>query len=183
MTDEEKRAKKLEQLAQAREKALAKRRAIGELNRQEKQAKEELLNERIRKMEMLKSSKQQHEEEDEEEEEVQKVPKGRKNAPTKQGKGKVVKKVIEVSDSSSDDETSSESDDEPQVEYIVRRTKKAPKAPINPKGKKPTSYEDYDTPQLSAEVAKSVLKKRVMDDAQSIAFKSLFPYHNFWGLC
>lgn len=175
MTDEEKRAKKLEQLAQAREKALAKRRAIGELNRQEKQAKEELLNERIKKMEMLKASKQQ----EEEEEEVQKAPKGRKNAPTKQGKGKVVKKVIEVSDSSSDDETSSESDDEPQVEYIVRRTKKAPKAAINPKGKKPTSYEEYDTPQLSAEVAKSVLKKRVMDDAQSIAFKSLFPYHNF----
>lgn len=181
LTEEEKRAKRLEQLAKAREKAWEKKRAIGALNRQEKAMKEELMNERLKKLEMLKEAKSKNPDLDEDEEaEVQKAPKGGKNASTaKKGSKKVIKKVIEVSDSSSEDDSESSSDDEPQVEYVVRRTKKGSKAPAKPP-KAPKNFEEYDTPQLSAEVAKSVLKKRVMDDAQSIAFRSLFPYHNFW---
>lgn len=176
LTDDEKRAKRLEQLAQAREKAAEKRRALGDITRAEKQAKDDLLKDRIKKLEMLKA----HTEPITAEEEDEAPIKAKKAAAPKATKKKVLKKVIEVSDSSSDDSSeSSDSDDEPQVEYIVRRTKKAaPKAPKT-KGKKQAEYEEYDTPKLSAEVAKNLLKKLVMDDAQSIAFKSLFPYHNF----
>lgn len=180
-TEEEKRAKRLEHLAKAREKAAEKRRMMGDITRQEKAAKEELMNERIKKLEMLKAAKNKNTaevEEEDAEEEVQKAPKERKNAATpKKAAKKVIKKVIEVSDSSSEDDSESSSDDEPHVEYVVRRTKKGGKAQPKPKAAK--NFEDYDTPMLSAEVAKSVLKKRVMDDAQTIAFRSLFPYHNF----
>jgi hypothetical protein len=173
LTDEEKKAKRLEQLAKAREKAIEKRKMLGELRRQEKQVKEEVVLDRIKKLQMLKSTTQPNEDSEEEDE-----PKPTKKSAPKVAKKKVVKKVIEVSDSSSDDGSSSESDGEPQVEYIVRRTKKTVKEAKPTKSKK-DDYEDYETPRLSAEVAKSVLKKRVMDDAKSMAFKSLFPYHNF----
>lgn len=90
-------------------------------------------------------------------------------------KKKVVKKVIEVSDSSSDDDTESESDDEPTVEYVVRRSKRGGKA----SSRSQRAPVEYDTPRLSAEVARNMLKEKVMNDAQMSAWKSLFPYHNF----
>lgn len=90
-------------------------------------------------------------------------------------KKKVIKKVIEVSDSSSDDDTESESDDEPAVEYVVRRSKRGGKA----SSRSQRAPVEYDTPRLSAEVARNMLKEKVMNEAQVSAWRSLFPYHNF----
>lgn len=105
-------------------------------------------------------------------EEVQ--PKNKASIKKTELKKKVVKKVIEVSDSSSDDDDESESSEdesEPEVEYVVRRTKRGSKVAQKP-------VKEYTTPKLSAEVARNMLRDKVMNDAQNTAFRSLFPYHN-----
>jgi len=181
----EAKAKRLEQLAQAREKALEKRRLMGEVTRQEKAAKEAAFQEKVKTLKMLKGEAPKETTEEDTKEDTKEAEPKPARAPKKPTKTKkVVKKVIEISDSSSssssDDSSSSDedcsSDDEPKVKYIVRRKKKTKSKSSKPKGKKAA---DVDTSRLTAEVAKDLLKKRVMDDAQRAAFQSLFPYSQF----
>jgi hypothetical protein len=174
---EDKKAKRLEQLAQARQKALEKRRLIGEVSRLEKAAKEEAFQDKLKTLKMLKGPTPK---EDAPVDVVKEEP-PMKPVKKKAVKKKVTKKVIEISDSSSsssDDSSSSEeecsSEDEPKVQYIVKRKKKASKSKATHK-----KVADVETSRLTAEVAKDLLKKRVMDDAQRAAFQSLFPYSQF----
>jgi hypothetical protein len=177
---EDKKAKRLEQLAQARQKALEKRRLIGEVSRLEKAAKEEAFQDKLKTLKMLKGPTPK---EDVLVDVVKEEP-PMKPVKKKAVKKKVTKKVIEISDSSSsssDDSSSSEeecsSEDEPKVQYIVKRKKKASKSKAT--HKKVDKVADVETSRLTAEVAKDLLKKRVMDDAHKAAFASLFPLHQF----
>jgi hypothetical protein len=157
----------LEKLKAARVKALEAKHKLGTIR---KAQKEEERAEIDKKYQEVMAKKQPTQEEVEEVEEVK--PK-KKAAPKK----KPTKKVIEISDSSSDDDDESSDDEsEPEVEYIVRRSKSKGVSKA-----KPTKQQnvEYDTPKLSAEVARHMLKERVMSDAQQMAWKSLFPYHNF----
>lgn len=165
----DKRAAMLEQLARARVKAAEKRRLLGDVRRKEKAAKDEELKERIKKLNIFKDEAKEEEPKEEE-------PKPKINKKTTK---KPAQKIIEISDTSSDDATSdeSDSDDQRHVEYIVmRKPRSKPRAPRALKVKEP---KEYETSKLTAEVAKDLLKQRVMSDAQKAAFASLFPYHNF----
>lgn len=169
---DEKRAKMLEHLAKAREKAAEKRRLIGNITKKEKEAKEKAFQERIKKIEMLEKADREDNIEDEE---PKKTKHKKINKPVKDVQRTKLRKVIEISESSSDDETSedSESEDDP-VEYVVKRKPRS-----KPKATKTRQPKEYDTPRLTAEIAKDLLKQRVMSDAQKAAFESLFPMHRF----
>lgn len=99
----------------------------------------------------------------EEVKEVESVPKKTK---------KTKKKVIVVS--SSDDESAESSESEPEIEYVIKRnSKRTSKAkPV----KQPKEYEHHE---LTATVARDILRTKIMDRTNSEAFKSIFPYHNF----
>lgn len=169
--------KRLKQLAAAREKALEKRRMLGDMRRKEQELKEKVVKDRIKKIQMLEETLKQggvppltpvHDASD-----GFKARRERGRNPST--KKKVIKKVIEVSESSTDD-TDTETESENEIEYVVRRKPKTQKPP--PRKAKTTS-EEYDTPKLTAEVAKNLLKKKVYDDAQVMAMRTLFPYANF----
>jgi hypothetical protein len=173
MSDKPKRVlspEHLEKLKLAREKALEAKHKLGTIRRAQRDDEREQIDKKYQEV-MAKKGSKVVEAKTQDEDEVEEVkPSKSKKAPPKK---KVVKKVIEVSDSSDDDESeSSEEESEPEVEYVVRRTKKGGKVAHKP-------VKEYDTPKLSAEVARNMLRDRVMNEAQTSAFKSLFPYHNF----
>lgn len=162
-----KRAKMLEHLARAREKAAEKRRMLGELTRKEKAEKEKIIQDRLKNLALMeKTNNQQQQEKDEEPEKT--------TIKTKKKHKKTIKKIIEISDSSSgdddDDDTESGSDDDAKVQYVVKRKSR--------KGVKPKKQE-YETSRLTAEVAKDLLKQKVLSDTHREAFASLFPLHRF----
>lgn len=130
--------------------------------------------------------------------------------PTPPRPKKVIRKVIEITDSESDSESESESESEVESEcdyeseseveteseseveeeYVV---KKKPKRKVAIK-KKPIKQarksnalrhsltqpsRNYTTRELTPAVARGLLQDKVLNDAQKIAFNSLFPYHNF----
>lgn len=101
-------------------------------------------------------------------------------------------KIIELSDSSSEEEES-ESDDGYDVVRVVRKPKAKPKA-VPKKSKTKTkkkkivesssesdseSDEDADTKKLSGQVAREVLRHRILERAQNDAIRMLVP--NFRG--
>jgi hypothetical protein len=168
LTPEQKKQIRLENLAKGREKALAKRREVVDLKKKEKEVqlaeRQKKLNERWEKVKQYEASKQE--------------PKVEEQKATKPKK----KIQVEVSDSSDDDSTATESDSDESVEYVIERKPKkvavkkvvkksenAPKQPTMPQSKS----------QLTTEVAKNILKQKLMDDASAMAMRSLFPFHNF----
>lgn len=99
-------------------------------------------------------------------------------------------KIIELSDSSSEEEES-ESDDGYDVVRVVRKPKAKPKAvskrtktkkkkiPQSSSESDSESDEDADTKKLSGQVARDVLRRRVLEKAQNDAIRMLVP--NFRG--
>ena len=97
--------------------------------------------------------------------------------------------IAEVSDSSSDEEQSSGgSDSDESVEVIVKRKPKTVVAKVSKK--KPASKAKKAAPEvapapqadvsrLTAEVAKQLLKQKLIDENYNTAMRSLFPMHNF----
>lgn len=172
MTPEQLREFRNANLARGREKALAKRKEIIDLKRKEK---EMLLEERKKKIDERMMKVKQYEEESKPKEVVEQPTQPKKNK-------KQIK--IELSDSSDDDKSSSESDSDESVEFVVQRkprkvaVKKVKKKAIAHHESIPHHVQQPSVQKLSGEVAKQMLQKKLMDDAQAMAFRSLFPYHN-----
>jgi hypothetical protein len=155
MSDKPKRQmtpEQLEKLAQAREKAVEKRRQLGEITRKEKAMKELELTERMKKVGLTK----QEAEEQSEEEVV--------NAPTKSKPVPISPRRKVVVDSSSE----SDSDDEDEVEVLKAVKQKY-------KHKYAQKYKSkYNTSALK-ENANQVIKKQVNDELLKMAMASIFP--------
>lgn len=168
LTPEEKKQIRLENLARGREKALAKRKEVMELKKKEKELqleeRKKKIDERWAKVKEYEASKQEPKVEE------QKTMKPKK------------KIHVALSDSSDEESSSSESDSDESVEYVIERkpkklalkkgskkSEKAPKQPVQP----------HSASQLTTEVAKNMLKQKLMDDASAMAMRSLFPFHQF----
>ena len=176
---------RLQKLAAAREKALEVKRQLRVIKDDEKKTKKE---EREKKYKQV-LSKHAETAEPEEKEEIKvqgisPLEKAKADSTSKKVRKKVVKKVIEISESESDTEPESQSESESESEddepVIVIKKKKKPKKRTPPKPKtQPKEPRTYETDELTSAVAKDMLKQRLLQDTQRIAFNSLFPYHNF----
>lgn len=171
LTPEQKREIRLANLAKGREKALAKRKEVCELKKKEKEMqleeRKKKIDERLKKVQAYEESK--------------KATPPHIEEPPKTSKSKKQIKV-ELSDSS-EAESSSESDSDESVEFVVERKPKKVSVKKVVKSKEPQQVvqpkKEPTIKQLSAEVAKQQLQKKLMDDAYNQAYRSLFPYHNF----
>lgn len=166
LTSEEKKQKRLDALARGRATFFEKRKERSELRRKEEEMKlvekQKKLNERMQKVKEYEDSKKQEAQVD--------------KPVVKEKHKKVIK--VQVSDSSDSESNASESDSDSSVEVIVKRK---PKKMVVKKEPKPKVMQPKEpsTGQLSAEIAKNLLKNKLMQQAQDDAMRSLFPYHNF----
>lgn len=167
LTPEERKKRQLEALERGRQKAWARRREIGEIKRKEREMKLESIKKKI----------------DERIEKVKAFEESKKPAPPPEtedvNKQKTKKKInIELSDSESD-ENSTDSESDESIEYVVQRKPKT-KIVVKKQTKSKTIKEKPpSTKQITTEVAKQILKEKLMNDTMSQAMRSLFPYHNF----
>ena len=158
MTEEQ-----LKRLAEARVKALEKRRQLADLNKKEKALKEVELINRMKNVGLMKPTeiKQESESESEPEPEPQKIVKKAPKIP------QVVKvqrrKVIANSDSDSDS-----SDDEDEVE-VLRHVKQKYKAKYQQK------YKNQLNQNALKQNANQYIKKQVNDEVMKLAMQNIFP--------
>jgi hypothetical protein len=153
---------KAKQLQAAREKALEKRRMLAELTKKEKQMKQDALNERIAKVKQYEEKKVAPEEA---------PPPPRKKEKAAKPPPKKPPTPVESSESEESEAYESESSDE-SVEYIpVRKSSKVKTKYAKPKRERATS-------ELTAQIAKEELQRRIARENMEIAFKSLFPNHS-----
>jgi hypothetical protein len=171
MSDKPKRVlspEHLEKLKLARVKALEAKHKIGTIKKAEKESKRKAIEDKYQEV-MAKKQPAKPVEVVPQHEELVELPK-EVVQPIKKSTKKKIKKIIEVS-SSDDDEEEDAEESEPEVEYVVRKSKKSSKAKAPPK--------EYQTRELTTTVARDMLRQRVLDQTQSDCFKSLFPYHHF----
>ena len=150
------------QLEQARQKAVEKRRQLGELARKEKAMRQKEIDDRLAKVEEFERSRQQ-------------VPSKPVDVPapspaTAQEPRRRRKKPPPsppTSSSSSEEEEESMSDDD-----IVEDLPPAPQAP---KHKRPRTM-----PRLAADVAREELQRRIDQENYQQAFSSIFPGHRWY---
>lgn len=147
---------KLEQLRKAREKALDKKRLLGEIAKKEKEMKEQALSERISKVKEFEAAKK---------------PSGNilpqdpcyKKEGGRERSSLRKKKLVEVYESS-------ESSSDESVEIIRRKKEKKPVAQMA-------------TAELTAQIAREEIMRRVEAENKRIAFKSLFPNYKHMLQC
>lgn len=160
--------RKIQALARGREKMMENRKVKSELRQKEKimaiEEKQKKLEERKQKVAEFEASKYPPE-------------------PKQEEKPKKKKIVAEVSESDSEDEDT-ESDSDESVEVIVKRKPKKviaklTKKKATPKAKPIQTQPTHNVSQLTAEVAKQLLKQKLIDDNYASAMRSLFPTHNF----
>jgi hypothetical protein len=166
LTPEQKKEIRLANLARGRQAYFERRKERSELRRKEEEMKladkQKKLSERMQKVKDYEDSKKQEAQVDKPVTELHKEKR---------------KKVIKVQVSDSESEATA-SDSDSSVEVIVKRK---PKKVVVKKTTKPTVMQPKEpsTGQLSAEIAKQLLKDKLMQQAQESAMRSLFPYHNF----
>jgi len=147
--------KALEQLKLAREKAAEKRRQLGEIKRREKTVKEEMLNKRIKELEVK--------------EKVAKKP--------------VIDPPSESeSESEAESEESVQEAPPPKESFARGRDPKRKSKPIDiakssPMAKKPRAPKKIETDNLASESARYEMKQRMLQDTYRSAYASLFPNH------
>jgi hypothetical protein len=137
----------LNNLKLAREKAILKKKELGEITKREKQAKEDLLNERIKQ--------------------VTKLEKATKKAPKK----KVIESSSESSSDSSSESESSESSSEeeaPIKKSKARQSKKKRSTPIQ-------RVKKHSNEKITTDIQKDELKQRILNNSYRSAYASLFP--------
>lgn len=172
LTPEEKKQKRLDALAKGRLRALERRKEICELKKKEKEIKLEErkknIEERLAKVKTYEESKIT----------PPKIEDGNKDVAEQRKKPK--KKInIELSDSESDANSTDESESDESVEYVVQRKPKTKIVVKKQTKSKPVKEKPPSTKQITTEVAKQILKEKLMNDTMSQAMRSLFPYHNF----
>lgn len=138
---------KLAQLQAARQKALEKRKMLAELARKEKQIKEDAINQRMARIKEYEEAKQ--------------APKPKSKPVPLARKPKKPPTPVESDLSSTDESSSDES-----VEYIPVRKSKMVKAKV-PK--------HHTTSELTAQIAREELQKRIARENMEVAWNSLFP--------
>ena len=124
---------RLAQLAEARKKAVEKRRVLGDITRREKELKERELVERLEK---VKAAEEQA------------------RAPVKKKSKKVLRPVVE-----SDDEEEEEEEEEVKPQRSTRKARV------------------HTNEELTAEVARAELQRRLDEQTYKLAYASIFPGH------
>lgn len=145
---------KLKQLQVAREKALEKRRMLGELARKERQMKEDQLHQRISRVKEYEAAHQ-----------------------SLSAHQPVAKRRKPKTDELEEEEAESGSEAEIEEPKPKVRVEQKPKRSVR------TNNEliSASNRELTAQIAKEELQRRIARENMEVAFKSLFPQHYFVG--
>lgn len=163
---------KLKQLQAAREKALEKRRMLAELSRKERQMKEEAIQQRMAKVQQYEKAKL-----------VPSEPVVRTNSKPKlkthPKKSQPPPPSPETSEEDSTcDATESDSDESVECVPATKPSKKKSTMPMHSHYIAAKGHSQRKTSELTAQIAKEELQRRIARENMEVAFRSLFPNHS-----
>jgi hypothetical protein len=174
---------RLAKLAEARKKALEKRRILGDLSRKEKAVREKMLQDRITAADAALST-------DTKMVDAVSAPTS-KSAKKKVMNNKKMKNTVVLPASSSDEDTSDEGSSDDESEEEGEEEEEAEAKGSSHKRKKPPAvqkkkYRPSDSNrgktnnELTAAIAREELQRRVQQENYDLAFRSVFPCHRLY---
>jgi hypothetical protein len=136
------------QLANARIKAVEKKALLKSIADKEKEIKNNILQDRIKKVEAYENLK----------------------------KGKKKPKIVESSSSESESESSESESSESEEDFVAQQVQAKPKYNRSKQVSKPRrEARQHETHELTAQIARDLLKQRIDKENFNVAFNSLFP--------